>query len=66
MFPLCSAKKWVQHLRQLVERGHISIFGPHKPTGMEEDLWLIVNDCWGRDPSRRPAMAKVVERLSLR
>ncbi|KZP14932.1 kinase-like protein [Athelia psychrophila] len=63
MFPLKSTNKWALHLGQLVERGHIGVFGAHKPSGMEEDLWMIVNNCWARDPSGRPSMAEVVERL---
>ncbi|KZP14653.1 kinase-like protein [Athelia psychrophila] len=66
MFPLRSASKWAHHLRQLVECGHIGVFGAHKPSGMAEDVWMIVNDCWARDPSRRPSMTEVAERLRLR
>ncbi|KZP14652.1 kinase-like protein [Athelia psychrophila] len=66
MFPLRSARMWAHHLRQLVERGHIGVFGADKASGMGEDVWMIVNDCWARDPSRRPSMTEVVERLSLR
>lgn len=65
MFPLRSTSKSAQHLRQLVERGHIGVFGAHKPSGMEEDIWMIVKDCWALDPSQRPSMAEVVERLNL-
>ncbi|KZP14934.1 kinase-like protein [Athelia psychrophila] len=63
MFPLKSASKWALHLRQLVERGHKDIFGAHKPSSMGDGLWMIVNDCWVRDPLGRPSMAEVVERL---
>ncbi|KZP14664.1 kinase-like protein [Athelia psychrophila] len=53
MFPLRSASRWAHHLRQLIECGHIGIFGAHKPSGMGEDVWMLVSDCWARDPSSR-------------
>lgn len=60
MFPSGSA---YMNLLEIFERGHIGIFGACKPAGMGEGLWEIVKMCWAQDPSLRPSMADVVNKL---
>lgn len=61
MFP--AKTRFVANLKDIVERGHLGIFGASKPAGMEEGLWKIVKMCWAQDPSQRLSMTEVVNKL---
>lgn len=32
--------------------------------GLTENIWALMNDCWDRDPTKRPRMAKALWRLA--
>ena len=50
-------------LMQIMGQGHNGTFGRFKPAEMNDELWKIIRTCWAMDPSCRPSMVEVENRL---
>ncbi|KAJ6602966.1 kinase-like domain-containing protein, partial [Mycena sp. CBHHK59/15] len=37
---------------------------PSRPaTGLEDDLWKLIEDCWRQEPDQRPTVTEIIQRL---